>query len=253
MKTNHKRKFTVIVTCLALATLMLVGLTMAYLTDMRSVVNTLGIGKGGDGPDDFSVKVSLTEPSFVAHAKAGSVTYLNDDAAKGQVTAATNDNILPGDKIYKDPLVGNGGKDSILVRVKTSITEDAMDLLVDEFGLVINPLFELQSDGYYYLMDSGAPAILAPDSAAVPFFLTTGTAPDAYSMTVPLGWDYEDIENELEAVGIDYEDFDLTITAEAIQSRNYGGDTGTRPVPWENPDGSDVVATAFASSDNSNP
>lgn len=59
---KQKRKFTLAVVSLTLVTLLLVGLTLAYLTDQRTVKNILGFGTGSDGK--ATVQLSLKEVEF---------------------------------------------------------------------------------------------------------------------------------------------------------------------------------------------
>ncbi|MDL2324262.1 hypothetical protein LJC61_03810 [Ruminococcaceae bacterium OttesenSCG-928-A16] len=213
-----KRRVAVIATSLALAAIMLVGLTVAYLTDSRTATNVMGIGAGTDSEGNLkqSVMISLEEPSFVAHADE--VTYLlaNPDA---EVTEASIENLLPGDNIYKDPTVTNSGADSVYLRVKIDMADAQLQKLVDDFGLEINDGFEKGTDGYYYYTGStaGTLAEFTPGSV-VEFFKTTGTGTDKYSMSIPSTWKNSDLETFL---GSDSASFEMPIIAQAIQFRNF--------------------------------
>ena len=72
---NTKRKLSITILSIAVALLLLVGLTVAYLTDARSVLNRLGIGAGKDENGNIrkAVMLSLTEPSFAKQAGTDNV------------------------------------------------------------------------------------------------------------------------------------------------------------------------------------
>ena len=84
MKTKRK-SLIVTIMVLALAVLLLVALTLAYLTDQRQTTNVLGIGADEDGLK--SVMISLTEPTFEQQVKdAAGAEY----AALPQAAAASS-------------------------------------------------------------------------------------------------------------------------------------------------------------------
>lgn len=222
---RKKRKLTLAVVILAIMLVVAIGFTIAYLTDQRKATNILGLGVGEDGTTQ-SVMISLTEPSFAAHADDDSQKYLASDATTGEITEATASNLLPGDRIYKDPTIKNVGADKVFLRVKLDITASQMEKL-EKLDFSVNTTdFELGADGFYYYTagTAGKCAEFAPGTS-VDFFVTDGSVPDKYSMEIPEQWENSDIRELLGVTGTDPVGsnavFNLPITAQAIQARNY--------------------------------
>lgn len=238
---KSKRKVSIIVTTLTLAVLLLVGMTVAYLTDLREVTNKLGIGVDKDGTQN--VLVSLKEPAFQAKAQAGDVVY-GLPKRTDEPTSVAAYNLKPGDKIFKDPQIKNAGSDSIYVRVKIGMKAAHLQKLMTDLGLAINPAF-VEKDGYYYYGAGTASAVLAKGSAAIDFFVIKGS--DAtnndhrWTMTIPETWNNDDVKEFAEYMdtkGV----IQMPIRVEAIQTQNFGG-----AIPWKNSDDSlinesDIIA-----------
>lgn len=238
MKT--KRRITVMVTSLAVALVLLVGLTMAYLTDSRSVLNQLGIGVGKDenGNIKQAVQISLEEPSFIASLEldgdnpVDSATYLLSDPSE-EVTEALKSNLVPGDKIFKDPTITNVGSDSVYLRVKIDVTADQMEKMTTDLGLAINDeIFTKGNDNYWYYTGEKAGASCAefsPEGVAS-FFKTTVDADSGrdtelsqYSMLIPNTWKNSDVREFLEVEEGESGNLllEMKITAQAIQFKNF--------------------------------
>lgn len=253
---KSKRKVTMGVMALALVVILLVSFTIAYLTDSRTVLNLLGIGAGVDenGNPKQAVMLSLTEPSFVKKAGSSNVEYLTGngpDAEKGtpgEVTKATVSNLMPGDKIYKDPTIKNTGSEAVYLRVKFDVDSSTLSTLTGTFGLALNDenaatasgFFKLHTDGYYYFTKDGNDlAKFEPDSVADFFVTQTDESNDKYSMAIPATWGNAELTAFLGTEGAKL--LELPITAEAIQAKNYDPGDG---LGWENP--GTIVAVSAA-------
>ncbi len=235
MKT--KSKVIIGLVAISLSALLLIGLTIAYLTDQRIVTNTIGVGVNSTGKK--SVMISLEELSFAAHAD--SATYLLNSPDKEIRTAAIY-NLLPGDRIYKDPVITNSGGDSVYLRVKINMSDALVARLTTDLGLVISTDFVKQTDGYYYYVDAGGDSKEFTSGTSVPFFVTNGTGTDKYSMAIPVTWTNGNIEAFLTAMGSST--INLEIQAEAIQYSNFDGN-----IPWVN-EGTSTPVTIDAVANN---
>lgn len=118
-----KKRISLTLTAVALATLMLVGGTLAWFADSSTVSNKITTG---------SIDIKVEEPEYPG----------ND---KPEVT-----NVTPGTVIPKDPTVFNIGKNSAYIRVKltydqSTLSEEkiasCLDFNVKDWTLV---------NGYYY-------------------------------------------------------------------------------------------------------
>lgn len=233
MKT--KRKFTMMVTGLALALALMVGLTFTYLTDQRNVTNLLGIGVGTDSEGNVinAVQISLEEPSFAAKADAGTAKYLEEDKQK-ELTEAAMTGLLPGDFIYKDPTITNVGSEAVYLRVKIEMTAAQIQTLVDDLGLTINPQFvagDTDDNGYqyYYYVGTGTECAEVASGAEVLFFNVTDDGEGMnYSMSIPATWTNADVKDFIGASGEKL--ISMPIVAQAIQARAYTPDG----LSWDN-------------------
>lgn len=241
MKKNNKRRMTVAITAVALVLLMMIGMTLAYLTDQRNVLNVLGIGTGGSsgggGEDTPTIQISLTEPEF----KKGAIETIMNEGEANEYTMYEMYNILPNVGVYKDPTVTNTGKEVAYVRVKMvkkTAVKDAdgniTGYVTDPGGaaLGVNDLYPFANvalatgwvagdDGYFYR----ATPLAVGESVA--FFATQGagtTEDPTHTMKVPAEIDNEDLK---EIQGI----LNLEIVAEAIQGRGFTQDL-TQAAPW---------------------
>ena len=151
-----KKKLTVIFLCVALAAIAIVGASLAYFTDTKSVTNTFTVGKvkidliesryhreGNDNSGDTSIPdptqtasgmkyVTDGHKAFTdAEIKADAETYQDDYlAVKGK-------NMVPGRNFAKCPYVVNTGANDAYVRIRVMIPHDGD---VDNGG-IINAMF----------------------------------------------------------------------------------------------------------------
>lgn len=231
MKT--KRKLVVGITSLALVLLMLIGMTMAYLTDQRTVLNLLGLGRGKDenGNTVQAVQISLTEPSFVD--KADKVTYLGateeEDGLAPEAVEVIAENLKPNEEIFKDPTIENVGAESVYLRV--SANKEKIDKLA-ELGLAINEddfTFN-EADGFWYYSADGISCAEFKKGESVQFFVVEkleGAEDELsyYSMKIPALWGNAEIKTfveEFKAIANDENALlELGITAQAIQFESY--------------------------------
>lgn len=118
-----KKRISLVLTAVALATLMIVGGTLAWFTDKEDITNHLSTGK---------VDILLEEPNF---------------------NCSTSQNVFPGDVISKDPTITNNSTREVYVRVKITpngnITTVRPDQVAGCFDIV-SADWELVGDYYYY-------------------------------------------------------------------------------------------------------
>ena len=162
-----KKKLTLGITIVALATMAIVGGTLAWFTSSDSVTNILKTGK---------IAVEVTEPSF--------------DKTDG-VADSTVSQIVPGAVITKDPTINNTGDDAQIRYMVTVDLKDkkgnSMNLPVGEdkdalvftnsvAGFKINDWVELG------VVKKGADTIKLFDSVAIP--QTWGNAYQEATLTI---------------------------------------------------------------------
>lgn len=199
-----KRKTLIVALVVCLVAIMAFG-TLAFFSAQDSVTNNFMIASSPDpDKDPFSVKVEETDPETGEPTTDG-ITY---------------DNIKPGDVLAKDPTVINDGLYSEYVRVNVTVTSAAewkaacakhnITDLTTIFGgfdstkwtLAGDPVFDETANtltySYYYN------GVLAPEESAVLF--TT--------VTIPSAFDTADM--------VSLSNFQLIVTADAIQSENTG-------------------------------
>lgn len=239
---KKSRKIKVSVLAASLSALLLIGFTLAYLTDMRAVTNILGFNSGGSNGRE-GTQISLTEPAFVAQVGAENATFI--DANGKEISSATLRGIEPGDSIQKDPTITNVGYEDVYLRVTfTDANQAALTKLMDEAGLKINPDFVLASDGYYYYGTETNAAAKTGQGKLLQAGDVTGQSVDFFvldennvSIHIPLSWDRADFtELNLKADG----SLDMIIQAEALQSANYTG-----AYPWVDTEDQPIVATSI--------
>lgn len=136
-----KKKIVLGLTAVALATLMIVGGTLAWFTDKAEATNVISFGK---------VDVTLAEPNY--HEKTDAV------------------NVVPGDVITKDPTITNEGE-AVYIRVKVDYTgSDSVFSTVENLDSILginNSLWVKLGDYYYYIGNDG---ILAKGAASITLF-----------------------------------------------------------------------------------
>ncbi|MDL2324261.1 hypothetical protein LJC61_03805 [Ruminococcaceae bacterium OttesenSCG-928-A16] len=219
MKTK-KRSFVVAVTVLSLVALLLVSFTLAYLTDQRSTLNVLGIGTGGDNGDTPTVRIELTEPGFAG--TEGAVTTPMNPGTENEYSKVELYNVLPGQKVDKDPTITNTGAEAVYVRVKILDENDAVvDLnsaTLAVLGASVDATNWTQKGDYWYLNSTLAVG------ASAKLFTNNGTADEPYTMMIPADKSNQDLAD---IMGL----LNLNIIAESIQSRAFTPDM-TAAEPW---------------------
>lgn len=249
-----KRKSVVVITAITLVALMLVGLTLAYLTDQKNVLNVLGLGRGQtpitpdpENPNNESILIKVHEPGFVNQYCNPNGTpkdpkqFTTEDVTRGDVTFKKYSlyNVLPNAKINKDPTVKNVGTDKVYIRVQlwtvdannnhvAAITkaqfEDTAGIY-QKLGLKIDTAnWKWHSDGYLYYVDSASKCKIFESKESAPIFVTTGTGANAY--TIHIG---ERVNND------DFASLNgflrLEVQADAIQAADFKPDF-SKAVPW---------------------
>jgi len=107
-----KKKATLIITIVALATMAIVGGTLAWFTSSDAVTNILNAGK---------IEVAVTEPNFA-----------------GGIEGGTIGKIVPGQTITKDPTIQNKG-DRAQIRYKVDVKITGKDgVSLPSTGLVFD-------------------------------------------------------------------------------------------------------------------
>ena len=245
---NTNRKISITILSIAVARLLLVCITVAYLSDASSVLTSMGMGacKDENGNIRKAVMLSLTEPSFAKQAGTDNVEHLT--GFENEVTSVSVFSLMPGDKIFKNPTIKNDGTDSVYLRVKIDMTDALMAKLSNDLGLTITNTvngaigyFVKGADGYYYYTKDGSTCAEFKTGEVVDLFKTTGSGTYKYSMTIPETWKNSDITaflgtgNELMS--------DMPIVAQAIQFRNYDPGSG---LAWTGVADADIEEVALA-------
>lgn len=242
---KNRRRFTAMVTVLSLLLLLMISLTIAYFTDQRIVLNILGIGAGSDGGggEVSTVKIKLTEPGFAATDNV--VKELMNPGEADEYAKLELYNILPGQKINKDPTITNIGAEPVYVRVKfvhkvydetlqtwtstpVKFTESPYSILGAE---VDSTKWTYKNDGYWYL-NAALGTEDANKTATVLKNRASGQDP-AYTMALPAALDNTTASG---LIGL----FNLEVVAEAIQSRGFTPDMNEDD-PWTMEDGTTPV------------
>ncbi len=201
-----KKRISVIVTAAALVALIIVGGTLAFFTSQAEVNNVITIG---------DVKVTLTEPQFMALTDG---TYRLDD-------------VVPGQKIVKDPTITNTGDHDAYIRCTVTVSGDNLSAdqkasLID--GLHIGSEKWVKSGDYYYYQDKLPKASVGSDSNSVKLFDT---------VTIPASWGSTLADQE----------FKINIAAEAIQAENFTpAMTNGQITGWQYTNGSNVLVESDA-------
>lgn len=216
---KNKKKVLLLAIILALLALFAVGTTLAYLTDVKSVLNILGIGHLGGNP---YVQIELDEPEY-------------NRLLNGQPFLA---DVLPGDTIIKDPTVMNVGSVGVYARItvyKTDMMEPGSEIsemeLLEQYGAKVNSewFYHDPTRSFYYVGNSLEMAELKSGEISQLFALNNdGVAKEFttehgdYTITI-------DPKSTNHNVGDIYF---MNIKAEAIQARNFVPDSFSSNDPW---------------------
>ena len=153
-----KKKLTVIFLCVALAAIAIVGASLAYFTDTKSVTNTFTVGKvkidlieskfhreGNDNSGDTSIPDpthKVTADDGMKYVTTGHTMFTDDeikaDAEKySEYIGERGKNMVPGRNFAKCPYVVNTGANDAYVRIRVMIPHYGD---VDNGG-IINAMF----------------------------------------------------------------------------------------------------------------
>ncbi|MGE4548217.1 MAG: SipW-dependent-type signal peptide-containing protein [Intestinibacillus sp.] len=110
-----------------------IGGTLAYLTSVDSLKNTFSMGgEGGDG--DFSINLTETGLTTNGEWNATNNTYEWSIADGAQIDEGqTYNNVLPNSVLPKNPIVTNTGDFKLWARIQVTIPYDA-NYYTDVFG-----------------------------------------------------------------------------------------------------------------------
>ena len=138
-----KKKLTVIFLCVALAAIAIVGASLAYFTDTKSVTNTFTVGnvkidliesrfhrEGNDNSGDTSIPDPTQTASGMKYVTDGHKAFTDDeikaDAEKySEYIGERGKNMVPGRNFAKCPYVVNTGANDAYIRIRVMIPSDA--------------------------------------------------------------------------------------------------------------------------------
>lgn len=203
-----KRKVLILVTAVTTAALVAVGGTLAWFTDKAEISNVVTMG---------NVNIKLEEPVF-------SSSFMSDLKDGAYVKKGS---ILPGDSFVKDPTITNIGNNPCYIRAKVQlvlkkdgeVVEGNTVMFADEATRVIaaedffspnDGWAKNSQDGYYYYTGT---VPTAGNGSSVALFKAAG---DGSTIHVPAAWG-----NEIAGIS-----FELSVTAEAVQSEHFTPETG---------------------------
>ena len=140
-----KKKLTVIFLCVALAAIAIVGASLAYFTDTKSVTNTFTVGKvkidlieskfhreGNDNSGDTTIPDpthTVTDDDGMTYVTTGHTMFtdaeIKADAAKySDYIGERGKNMVPGRNFAKCPYVVNTGSNDAYVRIRVMAPHD---------------------------------------------------------------------------------------------------------------------------------
>ena len=138
-----KKKLTAIFLCVALVAIAIVGASLAYFTDTKSVTNTFTVGNvkidliestyhrtGSDNAGDTSVPDPTTKAAGMKFVPDGWTVFTDDeikaDAAKySDYIGKRGKNMVPGRGVVKCPYVVNTGANDAYIRIRVMIPSAA--------------------------------------------------------------------------------------------------------------------------------
>ena len=195
-----KKKLLVSALAIALVAIIAVG-SLAYFTASTSVTNVFKTTS--TDPDQELFDVDVIEP--------------NADGEENEFGGHTYEDIVPGSTYAKDPTVVNTGVYGAYVRVSVTVTKASAwqaifakwDLDLDDVFGGFDARFERKSESY----DADA------DTLTYVYYLNEELVAGAsatlfQTVTIPAVLDNDDMASISE--------FDLTVTADAIQAQNTG-------------------------------
>lgn len=184
------------------------------------------------------VKINLSEPGFLADPGT-SVTVVNPGTS-AEYTKVELYDVIPGQKINKDPTVTNVGLEPIYVRVQLldPATGTVIDLNTGSaklFGASMDRTKWLRKgDFWYYSVDGKSASPLSVGDSipllTINYDLLSGKS---YTMMIPKEKTNREIELLKGALH-------MTIVAQAIQARAFTPDMNS-PEPWHMADGKSPV------------
>ena len=138
-----KKKLTAIFLCVALVAIAIVGASLAYFTDTKSVTNTFTVGNvkidliestyhrtGSDNAGDTSVPDPTAKAAGMEFVPDGWKVFTDDeikaDAAKySEYIGERGKNMVPGRNVVKCPYVVNTGANDAYIRIRVMIPSAA--------------------------------------------------------------------------------------------------------------------------------
>ena len=209
MKFNKKKVFVAALT-VCLVAILSMG-TLAWFTDSDSVTNKFMVATSTEKPDDiFSVDVwervdTNDDGVFDATLKENGHTY---------------ENIVPGDKLAKEPFVINTGSYSEWVRVKVTINNanDWAAILNKHNITDLSTIFMGHDESIWERYDNYT---VEDDKATYVFYLKTPLAPSERA-TVFTHVAIPEVLDRDDAAMFANGSFEVTVVAEAIQSEHTG-------------------------------
>ena len=148
-----KKKLTVIFLCVALAAIAIVGASLAYFTDTKSVTNTFTVGKvkidlieskfhreGNDNSGDTTIPDpthKVTADDGMKYVGTGHTMFTDDEIKadaetyKESYLAVKGKNMVPGRGVAKCPYVVNTGANDAYIRIRVMIPSAANNDFVD--------------------------------------------------------------------------------------------------------------------------
>ena len=153
-----KKKLTAIFLCVALAAIAIVGASLAYFTDTKSVTNTFTVGNvkidliestyhrtGSDNAGDESVPDPTTKAAGMEFVPDGWTVFTDDeikaDAAKySEYIGERGKNMVPGRNVVKCPYVVNTGANDAYIRIRVMVPSAANNdfVAVKDGGVITN-------------------------------------------------------------------------------------------------------------------
>ena len=158
-----KKKLIAIFLCVALVAIAVVGASLAYFTDTKSVTNTFTVGnvkidliesryhrEGNDNSGDTSIPDpthKVTADDGMKYVTTGHTMFTDNEIKEDAETYATNylavkgENMVPGRNVVKCPYVVNTGANDAYIRIRVMIpsaVNNDFDLNVQNGGIITN-------------------------------------------------------------------------------------------------------------------
>lgn len=205
----NKKKIFVIALAVCLLAILSFS-TLAWFSDADEVTNK------------FMVAHSLDEPDKIFSVELFEKVDSNGDCLPGYSDlGAVYKDILPGDNLYKEPIIMNTGAYDQYIRVKVTVTDAAAWIaLLEKYEITdLSTIFKGYDDSLWIRVD--APVVdEEQDTITYVFYLQKVLkSTERVSLFTNLVIPAQLTQNDLAAVA---GSFDLKIVAEAVQTENMG-------------------------------